>query len=434
MVPVRQGNRRLWAGLVFVAVVLVLLVGVFSKPAILATLRPGETIDVELARAYKLDSAESTVKIAGTSVGVVKSVEHTGRDTSMITLKVDNGTRELLGSAPTVLVRPTTILGGRYYVDLRPGGAPGKFTDERIPVSRAATPVELNEALSALQPRAITGMQNTLTDVDLTLRGGASDALRGLVTAAPAPLRSVAPVLDSMRGEQPDVDLARLAADSDHAAKVLLARDGQLGDVVSSFDTTTEALARQNRPLAKGIDNLPGALVAIDQAAQHVSVTLDELKDAAPKAEATAEAFDPLMQRLDPVLDDLRPVTDRLPHLLRDARPLVHQLIPVSTLGRDVFDDLRGPALDRVNGPVTKALYTKWLGTGRFAGSGNNGNTLYQQIASMFSNLANSSVQHDQNGSGINFEVGENSSIVDGKPFALDDRTERLNSFGGPPR
>jgi phospholipid/cholesterol/gamma-HCH transport system substrate-binding protein len=434
MATAQHGDRRLWLGLAFVVIVLALLVGVFYKSAILAALRPGETIQVEFARAYKLDPAESAVKIAGSGVGVVESVEHTRTDTSLVTLKVDRGTRALLGKAPTALIRPTTILGGRYYVDLRPGGVPGTFTDERIPLDRATTPVELNEALVALQPRAIQGLQNTLTDVDLTLRGGGSDALRTLATAAPEPLSSLGPVLASVRGEQPDVDLARLVADSDRAAKVLLVQNGQLSDVVDSFDTTTQALARQSTPLAQGIDNLPGALVAIDDAARHVSVTLDELRDTAPHAEATAKAFDPLMARLDPVLGDLRPVTEKLPDLMRDARPLVHELIPVSHLGRNVFDDLRGPVLDRVNGPVTDALFTRWKGTGRFAGSGNNGNAFYQEIASMFSNLDNSTVQHDQNGSAINFEVGENSSILDGLPFGLDDRTERLNSFGGPPR
>lgn len=430
----RAGDRRLWLGLVFVLVVLVLLVGVFYKPMILATLRPGETVRVEFSRAYKLDVAQSSVKIAGSSVGVVESVGTTGRGTSMVTLKLDRGTRDLLGSAPSALIRPTTILGGRYYVDLRPGGRPGRFTDEVIPLDRAATPVELDEVLSALQPRAIVGLRNTLTEVDQTLRAGGTDALHGFTAAAPAPLAALGPVLAAVRGNQPDTDLARLVGSTDRASAVFIARNGQLSDVVGSLDRTTDALARQSGPLAQGIGNLPGALVAIDHAATRVSVTLDKLKATAPLVEPTAEEFDPLMRRMDPVLDGLRPVTDRLPDLMRDARPLVHELIPVSRRGTDVFDDLRGPVLSRVGGPVTRALYTKWKGTGRFAGSGNNGNTLYQEIASMFSNLANSSVEHDQNGSAINFEVGENSSIVDGLPFALDDRAEQLNEIGGPPR
>ncbi|HTF54744.1 MAG TPA: MlaD family protein [Pseudonocardia sp.] len=434
MASTSADRRRLMTGLGLLTLVLALLVGVFYKQAFLAWIRPGETIQVEFARAYKLDAAESAVKIAGSPVGVVESVEQTDQDTSLVTLKVDKGTRDLLGEAPTALVRPTTVLGGRYFVELRPGGPPGEFTEARIPMSRAKTPVELNEVLEALQPRAIQGLRGTLTEVDQTLRAGGSSALRDFATAAPAPLRSIGSVLAAARGNEPDVDLARLVSDSDKAARAVLAREGQLGDIVRSLDVTTGALARQSQPFAEGIGNLPGALTAIDVAARRVSVTLDKLRDTAPRLGDTADEFDPLMARLDPMLDRLRPVSDRLPGVLRDARPLVHDLIPVSIRGRQVFDDLRGPVLDRVNGPVTQTLNTKWTGTGRFAGGGNNGNTVYQQIAAMISNVANSTVQHDQNGSAINFELGEGPSMLDGLPFALDDRTHRLDGIGGPPR
>ncbi|GAA5149999.1 hypothetical protein GCM10023321_14750 [Pseudonocardia eucalypti] len=434
MDPSTTRRRQLLTGATFLLVVLALLVGVFYKQALLAMVRPGETIQAEFARAYKLDPAESAVKIAGSPVGVVRSVEPTERGTSLVTMRVDEDTRRLLGEAPTAMVRPTTILGGRYYVDLRPGGRPGAFLAERIPVERAKTPVELNEALEGLQPRAVEGMRGTLAQVDQTLRAGGSDALREFVTAAPAPLRSLGPVVASARGEQPEVDLARLVTDTDKAAGALLRRDGQLDGVLRSLDTATAALAERRGPLAEGVDRLPSALAAIDLAARRVSVTLDDLRDTAPRLHDTAAEFDPLMARLDPMLAELRPVTARLPGVLRDGRSLVHQLIPVSTLGRDVFDDLRGPVLDRINGPVNDMLRTEWKGTGRFAGGGDNGNNVYQQIAAMISNVANSTVQHDQNGSAINFELGEGPSMVNGMPFGLDNMTGRLDGIGGPPR
>jgi phospholipid/cholesterol/gamma-HCH transport system substrate-binding protein len=433
-VLIRSGRKRMVYGIGLALGCALLLVAVFSKPAIIAALRPGESIQIELSRAYKLDAAMSQVKIAGTPVGVVRSTTQTNHGTALVTLKVDTGTREKLGSAPTAAVRPTTILGGRYYVDLRPGGLPGRFDDTLIPVARTNTPVELDEVLSALQPRAVQGLQHTLTSVDETLRAGGADELDTFASRAPGPLNALGPVLQAARGTEPDTDLARLVSDADRAGKALITRDGQLGDVIGSLDTTTAAVARESGPLAQGIDNLPAALVAIDHAASDVSVTLDKLRTTAPLARPTAKALDPLLRRLDPMLDELRPVAAKLPPLMRDARPLTRQLVPVSELGTDVFDDLRGPVLDRINGPVLAALNTRWTGTGRFAGSGNNGNMLYQEIASMFSNLANSSVHHDQNGSSINFEVGANWSELSGLPFGLDHRTNRLDGIGGPPR
>jgi len=68
-----------------------------------------------------------------------------------MTLKVQNGIRALLGSAPTVVIRPTTVLGGNL---LRGAGLrwdPGEFTSDAIPVNRTRLPVELDRLLSAIR-------------------------------------------------------------------------------------------------------------------------------------------------------------------------------------------------------------------------------------------------------------------------------------------
>jgi len=46
----------------------------FQKSAILTALTPGETITVQLARDYKIVPYQSVVKMAGTKIGVVRSV------------------------------------------------------------------------------------------------------------------------------------------------------------------------------------------------------------------------------------------------------------------------------------------------------------------------------------------------------------------------
>ncbi|MPY81461.1 MAG: MCE family protein, partial [Actinophytocola sp.] len=59
-------------------------------------------------------------------------------------MKLDNGTLDKLGTEPSARIRPTTLLGGNYYVHLEHGGAEGAFDDETIPLTRTTSPpVEL---------------------------------------------------------------------------------------------------------------------------------------------------------------------------------------------------------------------------------------------------------------------------------------------------
>ena len=61
-------------------------------------------------------------------------------------MEVDKDIPAKLGTAPTATIRPTTLLGGNYFVDLKPGGDPGEFHDV-IPVAHTTLPVELDKLL-----------------------------------------------------------------------------------------------------------------------------------------------------------------------------------------------------------------------------------------------------------------------------------------------
>ncbi|HEX4250430.1 MAG TPA: MlaD family protein, partial [Pseudonocardia sp.] len=197
-------RRPVLSGVVMIAVAGLATLLLFQKSAILTTLSPGETIRVELARDYKIQPYASVVKIAGSQVGVVRSLDQESDGGVLMTLKVHNGTRALLGTDPGAEIRPTTVLGGTYYVQLSPGGGSGEASTDTIPVTRTHVPVELDRLLSAIPPVAQRGLQGMTERLDSTFKAGVGGPLNQFLADAPATLRPTGVVADALRGVNKD--------------------------------------------------------------------------------------------------------------------------------------------------------------------------------------------------------------------------------------
>jgi phospholipid/cholesterol/gamma-HCH transport system substrate-binding protein len=141
--------------------------------------------------------------------------------------------------------------------------------------------------------------------------------------------------------------------------------------------------------------------------------------------EATAEPAQPavrelarLLEHADPVLAKARPVVRDLRVVLRDALPLVRDLAPMAREFRGSVENVRGPVLARVNGPIMNRVLTPWHGTGEYAGGGAD-RPLYKEIGYMMSNLTAANMM-DPNGSMISFLPGSGAGSVSGLPFSLE--------------
>ena len=141
----------------------------FNRPRVEMTLSSGEGLKAEFSQAYKLVPYQSVVKLAGVEVGTVTGFERTGSNHAVVEMKLDNGTREKLGTTPSANVRPTLVLGGTYYVELVRGGNGGSVAeDSTIPVERTHVPVELDKVLSAITPDATEAVHGTVRSLDRT--------------------------------------------------------------------------------------------------------------------------------------------------------------------------------------------------------------------------------------------------------------------------
>ncbi|RHW28522.1 MCE family protein [Nocardioides immobilis] len=372
--------------------------GAFNRSRVETVMTPGESLSAEFSQAYKLVPYQSVVKLAGVQVGTVTDVERSEGRRAVVEMKLDHGTLEKLGTAPSANVRPTLVLGGTYYVELVRGGRAGA-TDEgaTIPVDHTSVPVELDKVLSAVTPSASEAVRGTIASLDETLDRTGRRTVRDLVTSAPGTLGPAADVLDALTGTTPRTDLTGLVTGLQHTADALTRDRGRLTSIIDGLATSTAALADERAALTATIAQGPETARITQAGLADLDETLDRLRTTAEDFRPAAQTLGPLLADLDPVLVDARPVIADARVVAREARPLVEVLVPGTVRATDVLSDVRGPVLNRLTGPVTSAVLSPWHGTGTYQGGGND-HLLYEEAGYLLSHTADVFKFHDHNG------------------------------------
>lgn len=405
-------------GVVILVVTLLVSFGLFSKDRISSLLMGGDTIEVHFDRAYKLRANVSEVKVAFVVVGKVTGVEPDGDD-AVVQLKVDGDVLDRLGSEPTATIRPTTLLGGSYFVDLQPGGDPGAFTAASIPVERTTVPVELDKVARAVQPEARQGVRGTVRRLDAALDEDGERALRDLVATAPGALDPAAEVFDAAQGLHPNEDLAALTSGMENLGRVLSKEDGQLDGILVDLATTSRTLDRRSPEVAAAVRTLPAALQSTRTGLADLDGSLETLREVAADTRPLARQLDETLGVAQPVLRDARPLVADLRGLVRDARPMLDGLVPTAKGADSVLTDLRGDVLDRVDRKVMPWLHAKYTGKGPYSHTSSDKPT-YEELAYMFATLDRASGMVDKNGHAVAFQPGIGSGSVGGIPISVE--------------
>jgi len=416
-------SKKARHGLILIVVVLLVTLGLAFKSQIKARVKPGDTITAEFSENYNLKPYTSKVKMAGLQIGIVTKIDYTDHDTALVTMKVDSDAAENFGDAPSARIAPLTILGGQYSVEISHGGD-GAFAGATIPVARTAVPVELDKVLAALPENTRAATQGTVKKLNKTLADGGGKGLRGLLDQAPTTLPPAGTFVDALRGLHPQHDLTDVVSYLQDAAQVLDKNSGVVDQMLVDLDTTTGVLAASSGDLATTIDGMPETLKATDAGVTKLNGTLTKLGESTTKLKPTINKLDPLLDVLEPTLVEALPTVKKLPPLLQDARVIVNQLVPTSVVARKLVNDVRGPVLDRVNGPIIDYLGHTWHGKagGPYEHSGGGiqaENKMYEELAYMIVNLDRSSMTQDPQGTLLNFQAGVGTSTL--QPIALDE-------------
>jgi len=410
---------RLGLGLyITVGIVMLLLV---AKPQIKAMLDGGDVLTAEFSSQYKLRAHDSTVKVAGVTVGSVTDIDDTDHGTVVVTMKVDHDVVEKLGAEPTADIEPRTLLGGRYAVELHPGGGSGEFSGA-IPLARTNIPVELDTIAEALPATAREALQGVAGEADRTVSRSSREIAR-LLDTAPGVLRPAAPVLRSVRGTRPSSDLRDIVTYLDATAHALTRHDGQLASTVADLSTVSRALADHRDQLATVLRGLPGTLRDARAGINGLADVVDELEPTARSLRPSAPELADLLLELEPTLRIARPVLRDLVPTLHQLRPAVNELVPVVDQATGIVTDLRGPVMHRVEGPVMDFLLNKWVGSGPYAQSAQGyqaDHLVYEELAYMATNIDRASMGQDSRGSTLAFQAGVGLDSIDGLPFSLE--------------
>lgn len=426
-----KSARPRTVGLIVFALAVTVMLGVFQKERIATTVRDTDTVVATFERSYKLDPYRSDVKLAGVIVGTVSGVEHNEDGTANVSMELDDGVAETLGEKPSAAIRPTLLLGGRYYVDLVPGGEGSFDAEGPIPVERTRLPVELDRVLSAFTPAARESVPRVVERFDKTLQSGGREALRSLVEEAPGTLRPGADVLRAARGSRPNRDLTDLVSGLESFASAVTEKDGELDTILSGLADTSDALADVQQPVSQSIATSANTLRVTRAGLADLRPTLNRLEKTADRMRPTAAEADDLLEALAPALEQLRPLVDDLRPTLREARPLVERLVPTSQQATSILNDLDGPVLDRVNGPILSAVNERWSGSGPYDGGGGNGHRTYEELGYLFHNASSAFGYQGPNGTLTRLTAGVGINSVGGSGITLQKYLEMITAQGG---
>ncbi|GAB4009130.1 hypothetical protein GCM10028772_24940 [Nocardioides ultimimeridianus] len=399
------------------------------KNDITIALRGGTTIHADFPQNYSLIKGQTRVKMAGLQVGVVSGVSQDPDGVTHVTMKVDDDVASELGSSPRAQIQPYTVLGGVYAVNLIPSADGTKFSGATIPQSRTSTPVELDRVLDALPDPTRRAVQDTVAELGDTLGARGAASLRRFSGTASRVLPPAGRLVTAAQGNHPATDLPTIVRGLQNLAANVDQRSGDLKASLTGLDRTTTTLAANSPELAQSINNLPAALMATRTGTRRLDGTLTRLGSTSTDLLPTANSLAPLVGKLTPTLRDALPAVRKLLPIVRDAQPLVRQLIPISQNADAIVRDIKGPVINKINGPILTTLGSTYRGTGAFKDTGGGvqaDNKLYQEIGYMVTNLDRASQTQDAQGSTLNFQAGISAGLLKAGNLDLGDALAAL--------
>jgi phospholipid/cholesterol/gamma-HCH transport system substrate-binding protein len=306
----------------------------------------------------------SLVRIAGVNVGKVtgvstepgcKSASTTANacQAADVTMEIDNSGLPIHANA-TFAIRPRIFLEGNFFVDVFPGtpSAPIAGTGHTFPIQQGVEPVQLDQVLTGLQANTRQNLQILLQQYGKAVVTGGKAFNRSIKYWLPAYEYSSLVAHDAL-GIQPH-DLSNYIAAQGTTAGALDAHSQNLKSLVTDFNTTADAFARENVALENTISELPKTLSAAIPAFNALNAAFPPFRRLArtlvPGAKSTGPTVDASLpfitqlrllvqpSELRGLTSDLRPTVPALAKLTNDSIPLFkNEVRPASSCVANVI-------------------------------------------------------------------------------------------------
>jgi phospholipid/cholesterol/gamma-HCH transport system substrate-binding protein len=243
---------------------------------------------------------KSPVRIAGVEIGKVKRIEPVDagrRGAARVTIEMEDEGLPIKRDAE-LKIRPRIFLEGNFFVDLEPGTPSGEELEDggTIPVTQTAAPVQLGDVLRALQRDTRSDLQTFLREYSAGLADGGAEGFNESIPYWEPAYRNSALANDATLGIDPDRDLQRVLDGQQRTFAALAEDELALKDLVTNFNVTAGALAREDVALAASIPALRDTLRAAGPALASLNTALPSLRafadDALPGVRSSDETLD----------------------------------------------------------------------------------------------------------------------------------------------
>ena len=206
---------------------------------------------------------KSPVRIAGVEVGKVTKVEpvEEGKGAAQVTMEVEEQALPIKEDAE-LKIRPRIFLEGNFFVDVEPGSPSAEELDkgEVIPVNQTAAPVQFGDLLTALQRDTRTDLQVFLREYAKGLDKGGAEGFNQAIDYWEPAYRNGSLANDATLGQDPDHDLQRVLRGQQKTFAALVKDETALKDLVTNFNITAGAFAREDVALAESVPALRDVL------------------------------------------------------------------------------------------------------------------------------------------------------------------------------
>ena len=206
---------------------------------------------------------KSPVRIAGVEVGKVTKVEPVdeGEGAAQVTMEIQDKGLPIKKDAE-LKIRPRIFLEGNFFVDLEPGSPSAGELDKDgvIPVTQTAAPVQFGDLLTALQRDTRTDLQTFLREYSKGLADGGAEGFNEAVRYWEPAYRNNSLANDATLGQDPNRDLQRVLKGQQKTFAALVKDEDALKGLVTNFNVTAGAFAREDVALAASVPALRDTL------------------------------------------------------------------------------------------------------------------------------------------------------------------------------
>ena len=338
----------------------------------------------------------SPVRIAGVEVGRVTKVERIGDGGGLVTMEIEDDGLPIHADVE-VKIRPRIFLEGNKFADLKPGSlsSPEVEDGHTIPIGQTAAPVEFGDLLTALQSDTRADLKTFLEEYSKGLkRGGARGFNKSIPYWEPA-YRNSALANDATLGVEPDEDIPRLLRGQQETFASLARDERSLRDLVTSFNVTARAFARQDEALAASVPALRDTLRVGHPALRSLNHALPALRAFARDALPGVRSSAPTLQASVPFVNQLRALVrpEELQGTARELRAAIPALTRLNVRSVPLLQ--QGRALSRCTNVVLAPFRSSRIPDPDFPDNSNQ--AVLAQIERGFVGLAGESRQVDAN-------------------------------------